>query len=278
VYHPVSFSTVFRMAGNRAASLGFQSAFGDASIAFGMFSMGFIAESFGWQTPFLVWGLVGVVGFLVFLSLTRSAQPTRTARELEEAPIDEAKKGNRINRGHVIVQSSTALVTCGFTIFSSYIPLFLNVNLQLSPGVSSLIVALWLAVGVTSSFNAGRWVSAFGSERRAARVCFALTTILLAAATVAGLAENLWMYALVFLVLSGIPFFPIFPVMYGVVGGAAPKHRLGLAYATNLSLSLVAGSIASYGIGYLASFYTLAIVLPILLLMALAASLISLLL
>jgi hypothetical protein len=101
---------------------------------------------------------------------------------------------------------------------------------------------------------------------------------LLAAATVAGLAENLWMYALVFLVLSGIPFFPIFPVMYGVVGGAAPKHRLGLAYATNLSLSLVAGSIASYGVGYLASFYTLAIVLPILLLMAVAASLISLLL
>jgi F0F1-type ATP synthase assembly protein I len=61
--------------------------------------------------------------------------------------------------------------------------------------------------------------------------------------------------------------------MYGVVGVTAPKNRLGLAYATNLSFSLIAGSLVSYGVGYLASAYTLVVVLPILVLLAIAASL-----
>jgi F0F1-type ATP synthase assembly protein I len=49
-----------------------------------------------------------------------------------------------------------------------------------------------------------------------------------------------------------------------------------LAYATNLSFSLIAGSLVSYGVGYLASAYTLVVVLPILVLLAIAASLIVL--
>lgn len=280
VYHPVSFATIFRTASNRSTALGFQSAFGDGSIAFGMLSMGFVAESFGWQTPFLIWGIVALVGFAAFVLLmrTRKSESERRAPEVEPDRSDYSDHESGITRGMIILQLSTALVTCLFTIFSSYIPLFLNVNLQLSPGVSSLVVALWLGVGVVSSFNAGGWVSAFGTERKTARACFGLTTILLAAGTVVAFGEGLWTVALAFLVMSGVTFFPVFPVMYGVVGGAAPKNRLGLAYATNLSLSLIAGSVASYGIGYLASIYTLTIVLPILLILSVVASLVAFLL
>lgn len=61
VYHPVSFSTIFRTLEHRS-SLGFQSAFGDASIAFAMVSTGFVAESFGWQIPFFAWGIAAFIG------------------------------------------------------------------------------------------------------------------------------------------------------------------------------------------------------------------------
>lgn len=271
VYHPVSFSTVFRTSTNKSAALGFQSAFGDASLAFGMFSMGFIAESFGWQTPFLLWGLVGLLGFFAFISLMHSPFIERTVQSPSSSPDPHHKSG--ITRGLAILQFSTAFMQCLFLVFLSYVPLFLNVNLQLSPGISSLVVALWLAIGVAFSFNAGRFVSVFRNERRAARVCFGLTTLLLAAGTMMVFRQELWTIALMLLVLSGATFFPIFPLMYGVVGVTAPKHRLGLAYATNLSLSLIAGSLASYGVGYLASVYTLVIVLPILVTLAIAASL-----
>jgi len=47
---------------------------------------------------------------------------------------------------------------------------------------------------------------------------------------------------------------------------------LGLAYATNLSLSLMAGSIISYLAGYLSSIYSLSVILPVLALAAVGAS------
>jgi hypothetical protein len=79
-------------------------------------------------------------------------------------------------------------------------------------------------------------------------------------------------------ILSGVPFFLSFPVVYGIVGTTVPGKRLGLAYAANLGLSLAAGSALSYAAGYLSSIYSLAVILPLLVTTALAASVTALLL
>lgn len=271
VYHPVSFSTIFRSAEKRSAAMGFQSAFGDASLAFAMFSTGFLAESFGWRIPFIIWGVAGLVGTFAFVSLLGFRQES-------QASIDPLKSSTELGASHgkrrqyVLLQFSTMFLQSLFLVFTGFMPLFLNINFQLSPGVSALVVALWLALGVGSGFNAGRFVEFFGNERRALRVTFGLTTLMLLGATILTLRAELWFVTVALLILSGIPYFPSFPILYGVVGTTAPKDRLGLAYATNLSLSLVAGSVLSYVAGYFSSVYSLVVVLPILLAAALAAS------
>ena len=269
VYHPVSFSTIFRTAPNRSSAMGIQSAFGDGSLAFAMFSTGFIAESFGWQAPFLLWGLAALAGVITFLSLVDPRHDCAPSPDYSEFSVGRVTKG-RITRRYVVVQMSTLFLQCLYLIFSGFMPLFLNVNLHLSPGVSALVVALWLAIGIGSTFNAGRFVAFLGSEKRTLRICFGLTALMLISATALLLRTQYWTAALVLLVLSGVAFFPTFPVVYGVIGTTAPRNRLGLAYATNLSLSLIAGSAFSYLAGYLSSIFTLIVVLPILIAAALA--------
>jgi MFS family permease len=274
VYHPVSFSSIFRTAQNKSASMGFQSAFGDASLAFAMATTGFIAESLGWRVPFILWGIGGVVAVFVFARLI-GIQESRV-EQTDPRPVTGAgvvSNSQRFTGSFLILQSSTVFLQCLYLIFSGFMPLFLNVRLGLSPGVSALVVAFWLAIGVLFTFNAGRFVGFFGGEKKTLKVCFGLTTAILTAATLLTLAANLLLVILALVILSGIPFFLAFPILYGMVGTTAPGKRLGLAYATNLSLSLVAGSVLSYAAGYLSSIYSLNVILPILVAAALAASL-----
>lgn len=269
VYHPVSFSTIFKTVSDHSAALGFQSAFGDSSLAFAMVTTGFVAESFGWHLPFLLWGIAGLLGIFAFWSLTRVDQIAVDPRlgNLNGDPT----RGT--TRRYVIVQFSNIFMQCLFLIFTGFMPLYLNVNLNLSPGVSSLIVALWLAIGVGATFNAGRFVKFFRGEEETLRITFSLTSIIMIAATTLMIWTGLWLPAVILLVISGIPYFLTFPVLYGIIGTSAPMRHLGVAYATNLSFALVAGSALSYVAGYLSSIYSLTIILPILVLSALAATL-----
>ena len=272
VYHPVSFSMIFRKSENRSASMGFQSAFGDGSLAFAMLSTGFLTEIFGWQFPFLLWGLAGFVGVIAFTSLAGLHQGSSATFE---APRESNNERSGMSKRYLVVQFSTLFLQSLFVTFTGFMPLFLNINLKLSPGLSALVVAFWLAIGVTSSFNAGRLVEILGGERRTLRISFALTSLMMIAATVSLFTPKLSLVTLVFLVFSGAPYFLAFPVIYGIVGTTARRNRLGLAYATNLSLSLMAGSVISYVVGYLSSIYSLIAVFPVLVAIALCASLTS---
>jgi predicted MFS family arabinose efflux permease len=268
VYHPVAFSTVFRTARNRSAAMGFQSGFGDSSIAFAMLTTGFLAESLGWEMPFLLWGFAGFAATLAFILL---GGYSRRNTYLGDNPESLEVQNQGITKRYILLQLLALFIQCLYLIFSSFMPLFLNVNVHLSPGVSSFLVALWIAIGVAFSFNTGRFVKLLGDEHRTLRVCFGLTALMFLAATVLVLRSEMWTFAIAIVVLSGVPFFLSFPVLYGIIGTAAPANRLGLAYATNLSVSLIGGSFFSYGGGYLSSIYSLTALFPILAVLAVSA-------
>ncbi|WP_455285195.1 hypothetical protein, partial [[Eubacterium] cellulosolvens] len=70
------------------------------------------------------------------------------------------------------------------------------------------------------------------------------------------------------IVLSGIPVFITFPAANGLLGLRMPHRRLGLTYALTLSLGLMVASLTVYLTGYLASITSIAVTLPILLIVA----------
>ena len=222
-------------------------------------------------------GIGGVVAFFAFARLM-GIRESRVVYADPSPSLVEGAHPRRLSRQFVIPQLSTVFIQCLYLTFSGFMPLYLNVSLGLSPGVSALVVALWLALGVLFTFNAGRFVAFFGSEKTTLKVSFFLTTAILVLATVLTFAKVFLVVALALEILSGVPFFLSFPVVYGIVGTTVPGKRLGLAYAANLGLSLAAGSALSYAAGYLSSIYTLAVILPLLVAIALAASVMALLL
>ena len=270
VYHPVSFSTIFRTMEKRSASLGVQSAFGDASLAFAMVSTGFTAESFGWQAPFFAWGSGACAGVLFFILLTRPMHRSTTLNASEPSKHTTTKR-------FLILQFIGGFLQCIYAVFSGFMALFLNVNLGLSAGLSALVVALWLGIGVIASFNAGRIIEILKGEYNTLRIAFGLTALVFILAFITA-SMNLWLLTLILLVLSGPPHLLAFPVLYGAIGATSSRRHLGLAYATNLSLSLLAGSGISYLTGFLGSIYSLFVILPILVFCAVGASLTTLLL
>ena len=262
-YHPISFSTIFQTFEHRF-SLGFQSAFGDASIALAMVSTGFAAENFGWQIPFYVWGVAACIGVGVFIKLSNP---------LSKASVQALRNESHrtVTKHFLSLQFIGVFLQCIFIVFTGFMPLFLNVNLNLSPGVSTLVVALWMGIGVTASFNAGRIIGFFKSELKTLRTAFGLTAIAFILALVTA-SMKMWIVTLTLLVLSGLPHLLAYPVLYGMIGITSDRRRLGLAYATNLSFSYLAGSAVSYATGYLSSAYSLAVILPILALSAIGAT------
>ena len=120
-----------------------------------------------------MWSLSSVFVRLMGLE-TKAAYPEATSGSNNE------RHQRRFSRSFVIPQMSTVFLQCLYLVFSGFIPLgSLNVSLGLSPGVSALVVALWLAIGVWFTFNAGRFVAFFGSEKTTLKVSFVLTTLIL---------------------------------------------------------------------------------------------------
>ena len=278
VYHPVSFSSIGRThTENKSQAFGYQGAIGDLGLAFGTFSTGILSEMWGWRVPFWVWGTIGLILFAYFAATTTRyrlgfyAQPTVPASENGGYPANPGI-ARSVRSTFAMLTLVSSITTVSFLIFTGYMPLYFNIVEGLSPAWSTTIVAVWVGIGVFAGFITGRVVNRFAGEAKALQVMFALESVLFLIANVMlyvklpSSSESLIRH--VAIALTGVPIFVTFPATYGLLGLRMPHTRLGLTYALNLSLGLMVASVATYLTGYLASVASIAVALPILLIVA----------
>lgn len=287
VYHPVSFASIGRTyVQNKTAAFGFQAAIGDIGLALATFSTGLLSEMWGWKIPFWTWGAIGAALFAYFARMVMRhhvaihKQPTIPVGEVnEEAPQRNTRS---TKSAFAVLATVSSLSTATFILFTGYMPLYFNLVGGLSPSLSTALVAAWIGVGVFAGFMTGRVVSRLGGEARTLRVAFAIDALLFLLAYVAlGLGVPApWATTPSYLavVLTGIPVFITFPAVNGLLGLRMPHRRLGLTYALNLSLGLMVASFATYLMGYLASVMSIAVALPMMLIIAILGTAASLML
>jgi predicted MFS family arabinose efflux permease len=247
------------------------------------FSTGVLSQTWDWRSPFWVWGTVGLILFAYFAATMIRHKIGFYVHPV--ASVSEAVNGRRnisVGSAFAVLAAVSSITTTTFILFTGYMPLYFNIAEQLSPGASATMVAAWIGIGVFAGFVTGRLVKRFGGESRTLRAMFAIEFLLFLIAYMSSVQTtslSSWrVIRSVAIVLTGIPVFVTFPAVNGLLGLRMPHKRLGLTYAINLSLGLLAASLVTYFTGYLASVMTMGVMLPLLLIFAAVGTMVSLIL
>ena len=284
VYHPVSFSSIGRAYGeDRTAAFGYQGAVGDLGLTIATFSTGVLSQTWDWRSPFWVWGTVGMILFTYFAAtMFRHKIGFHVHLIASASERVNVRRNMSVGSAFAVLAAVSSITTTTFILFTGYMPLYFNITEQLSPGASAAMVAAWIGIGVFAGFVTGRLVKRFGGESRTLRAMFAIESLLFLIAymsSVQTVSLSSWrVIRLVAIVLTGMPVFVAFPAVNGLLGLRMPRRTLGLTYAINLSLGLLAASLATYFMGYAASIMTVGVMLPLLLIFAAVGSVVSLML
>ena len=281
VYHPVGFAAVGRTyLENKTTAFGYQGAVGDFGLALAIFSTGVLSQALGWETPFWVWGVIGV-GLFAYFAVTVIRYKVLFYPRLSSSggQSTNASESKSVKSTFAPIAIASSLTTTTFILFTGYMPLYFNVIHALTPAESTAIVATWVGIGVVAGLMTGRLSNRLGGEVRTLRLMFTIEAALLALAAYVFSAEldlspaHSVGYSAI--ILTAIPVFITFPAVNGLLGLRMPHRRLGLTYGMNLSLGLFAASATTYVIAYLASTMTMSVVLPVLLVVAAVAAVTS---
>jgi len=229
---------------------------------------GFVAEAYGWGTPFYVWAAVGLIGFLFFLILFKGSGLNFGNDDVDPQVEKPAKPPEM--RLYVLIAATIALADGVYVLFMSYMPLYLTIAEGMRLSTATVILSLWFAAGIPVAASAGRIAKWFGGESRSLIGFFSFMTVLFLASNLLKFQTS-WHTSLVLymlLILSGTSVYVCFPFQLSMIGRLVSDRRRGVSYALTLNVGVVGGAIVSYVTGYLASLLTISIVLPLLLLIS----------
>ena len=269
VYHPVGFASISRIyAKYRTKAFGIQGVGEQIAMVITPIFTGFIAEAYGWRTPFYIWAAAGLVGFMFFLILFKSGR-MNFGNDNTNPSVKELAKPPEM-RWYVMVVASMALADGVYTLFMFYMPLYLTTGQGMRLSTATVIMALWFAAGIPVIAFAGRIAKWFGGESRSLIGFFSLMTVLFLGSNLLE-SQASWRASpalYILLILSGISVYACFPFLNSIIGRMVSDRRRGVAYALALNAGIVGGTIVSYITGFLASLLTISIILPLLLLLS----------
>jgi FSR family fosmidomycin resistance protein-like MFS transporter len=245
-YHPVGIAWIGREFEGPELdhSMGFQSAFGDSGVILGMASGAVLAVAFGWQSPFVLWGVINLLAVAVgsYLVRRRTSSPVPTGR----SSIDYFG----LLRDVRIWLLPLAIGGAVFNTLSYFGPLLLHAKFGFAGNLAGVAVALWILVGSVGAFFFGRVSQRFG-RYHALLGSYAALTI---AAFVGGLVDNVWVVLLV-LWTFGSALFLTYPALFSFVAESSHRRLQGAAFGVIFAFQLLGGALGLFLAGVLADAY-----------------------
>lgn len=241
-YHPVGISWIGRAFSGRELdrAMGFQSSFGDAGVILGMGSGALLGSAFGWQVPFVLWGVLNLaaVGLGLYLVRGRGSPPRDAARA-------------RVAYGSILrdVRYWLLPIAIGgatFNVISTFGPSLVQRKFLQSDAFAGVSIALWILAGSVAAFYFGRLSARFGRYRSLLAAYLSLTVASLAVATLP------FEFALPALWTLGSALFITYPATFSFISEASHVRLQGAAFGVIFGFQLVGGAAAVTLAGVLA--------------------------
>jgi MFS family permease len=222
-------------------AMGIQSGSGNLGVFIAFISSGFLAQSFSWKMPLLVWAvLCFILGSISFLFV----RDVSTKNEEVFKP-DFASWIETLKKIRVFIPGFIFGGACwGTTVY--YAPSLLNHRFHIPLGQTGLYLALWIGVGTVMTYLFG-FLSRKIGRAKISRYSFLGSTFFIFLLGLAPLKE----IALVSLFLFGVFLFLMYPAFQSFIGNEIHIKNQAQAFSLIANVQMLTAAIIVFISGFL---------------------------
>lgn len=242
-YHSVGVTWVSRTHPSQRMdfAMGIQSGSGNLGVFIAFISSGFLAQSFSWKTPLLVWAvlcfILGSISFLFVRNVSTKSE--------EVFKPDFASWIETLNKIRVFIPGFIFGGACwGTTVY--YAPSLLNHRFHIPLGQTGLYLALWIGVGTVMTYLFGFFSRNIG-RAKISRYSFLGSTFFIFLLGLAPLKE----IALVSLFLFGVSLFLMYPAFQSFIGNEVHIKNQTQAFSLIANVQMLTAAIVVFISGFL---------------------------
>jgi predicted MFS family arabinose efflux permease len=234
-YHPIGVSWITReyQGPYLDTSLGVQSGVGNLGVIVALGSSGFLGEALGWKAPCIVWAALNLVAVALGIMLTREHEPGgQPAAEPEEIPV--------MSTFRKIAGISLPVAVGGafYQVTTYFGPINLTQVHGWSTGDADLVFAVWIGVGMLTSYLFGRVSGRFG---RMNVLRWGYVTACVAAFILAFVST--WYLIVPTLIVFGALFFLTYPALFGLATLSTVPAERGTTFGLIFGFQLGGGAV-----------------------------------
>jgi MFS transporter, FSR family, fosmidomycin resistance protein len=244
-YHPLVIAWISK---SRAGSgrelddaMGIQSGSGNLGVGLAYLTVGFLAQRWGWKTPFYVWAIFG----LVLAGLGTWALRGVSSRSDERPSLKPADWWRSLRSIKRFVPGFF-FGGAGWSVAVYYAPSLLHQKYGIPMGETGLFLALWIGLGTVTGYGYGIWSRRFGRKPvfMASLVGAAAALFLLGFAPTKALAVAGLLAFGGFLLMT-------YPSLHTFVGSTVPASGQTMAFSWVSNIQLISGALVSLVAGVL---------------------------
>jgi MFS family permease len=242
-YHSVGVTWVSRTHPSQRMdfAMGIQSGSGNLGVFIAFISSGFLAQSFSWKMPLLVWAvLCFILGSISFLFVRNVSTKNEEVFKPDFASWIETLKKIRVFIPGFIFGGAC----WGTTVY--YAPSLLNHRFHIPLGQTGLYLALWIGVGTVMTYLFG-FLSRNIGRAKISRYSFLGSTFFIFLLGLAPLKE----IALVSLFLFGVFLFLMYPAFQSFIGNEIHIKNQAQAFSLIANVQMLTAAIVVFISGFL---------------------------
>ncbi len=255
IYHPAANTLLSLAMTHKGNAFGIHGIAGSTGVALAPILSALIGSMLGWQTPHVIFGMMGIG--LALYSLTIPGKVTAPVQKENRSDTpSRIRSGNRIK----IVLFLLSATSLGLTYkgIMTFLPTYMGQRVQLGffsanpVALGGTVATIALLAGAWGQYIAGRLVDRYDAEK------LYLVTILIGMIFVFGMAFSKGLVLVGATIIYAFFYFSTQPIQNFLVSNYFPKHRHGMGYGIHFFLTFGVGSTAAAVAGFLADKFGLA--------------------
>ncbi len=237
---------------------GLMVASGDVGNFIAFLSTGVLALTFGWESPFIIWGILSLLMLFPYLFVIRRHVIALRIHIIPQKTISIQEEGQFLKKQLIFFLIAYFMLGGAYRTFVNFSTLFLTEKANLTPDYAGILFSVFIVAGAIGSVVSGFITERYGVKKTQIAE-YLIVAILFFSLTSVFVQERPIILIFIYF-LSGIMIFAIYPTVYSIASNLSKSAKRGQFYGQVMALSFFGGFVISFLDGKLADIYGITIV------------------